>query len=82
MHYENAAQFISDCASGMDIEFDYNGIGYGVLGWFEGGPLAYRKDAYGYFEQRFKTPDALLDGFIIDGQPLRRIITQVELLLH
>lgn len=82
MHYDNATQFINDCNIGMDIEFDYNGIGYGVLGWFDNGPLAYRKDNFGYCEQHFKTPDELLDGFIIDGKPLRSIVTQIELLLH
>lgn len=82
MYYENAQQFIDDCNMGMDIEFDYQGIGYGVFGWYEGGPLAYRKDDFGPFEQQFQTPDELLDGFLIDGQPLRKLITKVELLLH
>lgn len=82
MHYLNAQEFIADCSVGLDIEFDFNGIGYGVFGWTKGGPTAYRKDQYGFFEQQFSTPDQLLDGFVIEGKPLRSIITEVELLLH
>lgn len=82
MHYKSAQQFVDDCKTGKDIEFSYGNYKYTVLGWYEGGPLIGRQAPHDDIEQRFKTPDALLDGFIIDGQPLRRIITQVELLLH
>lgn len=82
MNYKNAQEFIDDCSLGLDIEFDFNGIGYGVLGWTDGGPTAFRKDQYGSFEQQFPSPDALLDGFIIEGKTLRSIITEVEILLH
>ena len=77
--YNGANDFIDDCNMGLDIEFSYNNIGYGVLGWLPGGPLAYRKDAYGYYEQQFDSPEMLLDGFKIDGHPLRDIITEIQL---
>lgn len=75
--YKNTQRFITDCDVGEDIEFSYHGIGYGVLGWFEGGPLAYRKDAFGYYEKQFDNAEALLDGFIIEGKSLRSIITEI-----
>lgn len=82
MNYKNSQEFVDDCNLGLDIEFDYKGIGYGVFGWTKGGPTAFRKDQYGAFEQQFPTPDQMLNEFKIDGKPLRDIITQVELLLH
>lgn len=82
MHYMNAREFINDCNIGLDIEFNYNGIGYGVFGWTKDGPTAFRKEQYGFYEKQFSNADALLDGFIIDGKPLRDIITKVELVLH
>lgn len=76
--YQNVQQFIEDCNLGEDIEFAYHGIGYGVFGWYPGGPLAYRKDAFGYYEQQFDDANAVLDGFQIEGQPLRNRITEIE----
>ena len=82
MYYENAQQFIDDCKMGMDIEFAYGHEKYTVLGWYDGGPLIGRQAPHDDIEQQFQTPDELLDGFLIDGQPLRKLITKVELLLH
>lgn len=77
--YQNAQEFIDDCSMGLDIEFTYHGIGYGVLGWYKQGPLAYRKDSFGYKEKIFDNAHALLDGFKTGGIPLKNIITQIEL---
>lgn len=82
MHYTSEQEFIDDCNIGMDIEFAYGAYRYTVFGWYENGPLIGRQSPYDDVEQQFSTPDALLDGFIIDGKPLREIITKVELLLH
>lgn len=53
-------------------------MGYGILAWYEGGPMAYRKDEYGYFERQFTTADELLDSFMLGNVPLRKVITEVE----
>ena len=81
-HYTDPAQFVDDCSTGADIEFTYHGVGYGVLGWTTPGPTAYRKREYGFLEQQFTSADALLDGFLVDGVPLRAIILDVDLQLH
>lgn len=80
--YQNVQEFIDDCNTGMDIEFFYNDVGYGVYSAYEHGPLAYRQDPWGYEEQVFKDAEDLLDNFIIEGKTLREIITEIELNLH
>lgn len=82
MHYTNAQEFIDDCMMGLDIEFAYGADKYTVLGCYENGPLIGRQHPKDDIEQQFPTPDALLDKFIIDGKPLRELITKVDLLLH
>ena len=76
--YKDIQEFLDDCDMKEDIELSYHGIGYGILAWYEEGPLAYRKDEYGYEEHIFPNPESLLDGFIIDGKTLRSIITDIE----
>lgn len=82
MTYNNSQQFIDDCNRGLDIEFAYGDYKYTVLSWFKGGPLIGRQSPHDDNDQQFVDANVLLDGFIIDGQPLRNIITKVELLLH
>ncbi len=76
-HYNSVDEFADDCKAGMDIEFSYRGIDYGILGWKNGGPLAYRKKPF--FEEQFSDVNELLDGFIIDGKPLRTVVTDITL---
>jgi hypothetical protein len=80
--YNSVQEFIDDCNAGLDIEFAYGKYQYTVLSWLDGGPLIGRQAPYDDVEQQFETPEQMLDKFMIDGKPLKDIITQVELLLH
>lgn len=78
--FDDIQEFIDNCDIGHEFEFDYKGIGYGI-GWAQdqsGKIIAYRKDAYGYYEQLFDTAVEMLDGFIIDGKPLRSVLPLAE----
>ena len=70
---------IEACTIGLDLEFEYAGVGYGILGWYKDGPMAYRKGKTDNDEQIFKDADALLDGYLINGQPLRKLIDDITI---
>lgn len=70
--------FVSDCDMGHEFEFEHKGIGYGI-GWNKTGLIvAYRKKSFGLYEQTFSSVDDMLDGFMIDDQPLREIIPMAD----
>jgi hypothetical protein len=78
--YERVNELRAELEMGLEIEFRYQGRVY----WFT--PL---KDGYLCYEanventdQIFPTFDAMLDGLLLDGQPLRQLVTALEVTLH
>lgn len=74
--FSSVQELIDSFQKGHELEFDYEGIGYG-LGWADEGPYAYRRDDFGFYEKSFVNMDELLDGFIIANTPLRQLVTKV-----
>ncbi|MBT9137456.1 MAG: hypothetical protein DDT34_02548 [Firmicutes bacterium] len=74
--YINEQEFIEDMKNFFDVEFVYRGKSYFICplnGKFEAGE-AYQ-DAFA-----FESIQALLDGFMLEGCPLKEVILELEIL--
>lgn len=78
--YGSIEEFRQDVEMKFDIEFRFKGIEYTVLSWTDGGPTIGRQNS----DEDFQFPDfdAMVDGYKINGVPLRQLVDQIEILLH
>lgn len=75
--FESIDDFKFSLTNGREIEFNWNGTGYGVFHEGEGRESFFICEAYKDEQgKHFETIDELLD-YTIQGQPLRDFITQV-----
>lgn len=63
--------------NGRDIMFDVSGKHYTVLTWTEGGICIDEQDPNGGNEFYFISGEKLVDGFLVNGVPLRNLIDDV-----
>ena len=72
------SEFIDHVEFGADIMFDVRGKHLTVLGWNEEGPMILEQVTEAN-EAVFPNAQAMLDGYIIDGERLRDIWDEVEI---
>lgn len=66
--------------SGGDIEFSVCGKKYTILPWTDSGIVIGPQGSDD--DQTFPSSDDLLDGYLIDGKPLRKLNHKIKILFH
>jgi hypothetical protein len=70
----------SDIDSGMDIEFVYDGIRFGIYPFHPDGISIYIQESG--VEDVYPSVDELLDKHLLNGSKISDVIDKIELTLH